>query len=103
MDPQWSQGPDSPGWRMVYAFATTGRLDHAWSLMLQIDLQSSISAQTKEIVNGWVQLLRGGTFVGGTLLEASMDAVEQRADDTGREVCTFMNLVRPNASAWFHA
>ena len=30
-------------------------------------------------------------FVGETLLEASMDAVEQLADSTGREVCTFMN------------
>ena len=38
LDPKWSQGPDSPGWRVVYAFATTGALDHAWSVMLQIDL-----------------------------------------------------------------
>ena len=44
LDTQWSAGPDSPGWRMVYAFATTGRLDHAWSLMMQIDQQSGISA-----------------------------------------------------------
>ena len=33
-------------------------------------------------------------YVGETLLEASMDAVEQHAEDTGREVCTFMNPVR---------
>ena len=63
-DPQWSEGPDSPGWRMVYALTTTGGLDHAWNLMLRIDMQCSISAQTKEVMNGWVGLLRGGTSAG---------------------------------------
>jgi hypothetical protein len=37
-------------------------------------------------------------YVGETLLEASMDAVEQLAEDTGREVCTFMNPVRAHTS-----
>ena len=64
LDRQWSDGPDSPGWRMVYAFTTTGGLEHAWSLLLQIDMQSSVSAQTKEVMNAWVELLRAGTSAG---------------------------------------
>ena len=40
-------------------------------------------------------------YVGEILLEASMDAVEERAEDTGQEVCTFMNPVRPKLCAVF--
>ena len=40
-------------------------------------------------------------YVAETLLEASMDAVEQLTEDTGREVCTFMNPVRSHSSMVF--
>jgi len=85
LDNQWSAGPDSPGWRMVFAFATTGRLDHAWSLMMEIDQQSGITAPTKEVVNGWVELLGEGTSSGDfvykrqSLVEKAEDLVRSRS------------------------
>lgn len=60
-DPQWCTGASSLGWRQVYALVTTGQLDHAWALLVQIEHQrSSVSEGTKDIVQRWAALLRAG-------------------------------------------
>ena len=53
----------------------------------------------REIDGSFVSPVYNKEYVGETLLEGSMDAVEQRAEDTGQDVCTFMNPVRSQVSS----
>ncbi len=101
LDSQWSEGPDSPGWRMVYAFTTTGGLDHAWTLMLQIDMQCSISAQTKEVTNGWVELLRGGTSAGDFVYkrQALVEKAERLARNANAQEAALLRILSGDPAA----